>query len=228
MINNRRLLLPYAAPFLAYVLIASALGDIMPVELNYGLRIIACVSLLAWAWKWYMPITGPKSVVSSCLIGIVTGVIGLVLWIVLLIPFVDTSEAEPWTGSAFMVRLFTAGLLVPVFEEIMMRGFVFRLALQWWEARKRHDSDPLVTALDDQSVNDVAPGAWSWAAVIVSTVVFTSGHNMYEWPASIGFGLLMAGLWVVRKDLISCIVAHGVTNITLGLYVFKTESWFLW
>ncbi|WP_136809813.1 type II CAAX prenyl endopeptidase Rce1 family protein [Desulfosediminicola flagellatus] len=228
MINNRRLLVPFAAPFLAYVFIASALGDFMPIEMNYGLRIVACVALLVWGWKWYMPMTGPKSVSGSVITGVVTGIIGLAVWIVLLTPFADASEAEPWSGSAFMVRLLTAGLLVPVFEEIMMRGFVFRLALQWWEARKRHDSDPLITALDDHSVNTVLPGAWSWPAVIISTVVFASGHNTYEWPASIGFGLLMTGLWIVRKDLISCIVAHGVTNITLAIYVVKTDSWFLW
>ena len=90
-----------------------------------------------------------------------------------------------------MLRLIAAGLLVPELEEVLMRGFIFRLALQWWEARKNKDEAPLQTALEERTVNDVLPGAWSWAAVIISTVAFTSGHNVYEWPASIAYGLLM-------------------------------------
>jgi hypothetical protein len=38
----------------------------------------------------------------------------------------------------------------------------------------------------------------------------------------------MAALWIVRKDLLSCIVAHAVTNLGLGLYVRATGSWALW
>ncbi len=228
MINNRRLILPYTAPFLAYVFIASAFGDFMSVQMNYGLRFFVCMALLIWGWKWYMPLTGPRSIIASLLLGIAAGIAGLIIWVVLLTPFVEPSDTEPWSRSAFLVRICTAGLLVPIFEEIVMRGFVFRLALQWWANKKNKDRDPLITALDEQSVNNVEPGAWSWMAVLVSTVVFASGHNMFEWPASIGFGLLMAGLWIVRKGLLSCIIAHGVTNITLALYVSRTGSWYLW
>lgn len=109
-----------------------------------------------------------------------------------------------------------------------MRGFVFRLALQWDEARKSKAKDALQTAFDERSVNDVQQGAWSWAAVIISTLAFTSGHTVPEWPASIAYGLLMAGLYIYRKDLLSCIVAHAVTNIALAFYVFYTGKWYLW
>ena len=82
--------------------------------------------------------------------------------------------------------------------------------------------------LDERSVNSVEPGAWSWVAIVISTLAFTSGHHMQEWLASVVFGLFMAGVWGLRKDLISCIVAHAVTNILLALYVFGTGSWHLW
>ncbi len=227
-IPNRRLLLPYSAPFLAYVLIASALGDFTSFEVNYILRLIATLGLLIWAWKWYFPIKGPRSPFVSVLFGVGAGFLGLVIWVVLLQPFVSPEDSEPWTTTGFMLRLLAAGMLVPVFEELLMRGFIFRLALQWDEARKAKEDEPLQVALDERSVNDVKPGAWTWAAVIISTVVFASGHNVYEWPASIGYGLLMSFLWIVRKDLLSCIVAHSVTNICLALYVLQTESWHLW
>lgn len=105
---------------------------------------------------------------------------------------------------------------------------ILRFALQWDNARKNKEKEPLQIALDERSVNNVEPGAWSWGAVAISTIAFTSGHHMQEWPASIAFGLLMSWLWISRKDLISCIVAHSVTNISLAFYVFYTGSWHLW
>lgn len=227
-ISNRRLLLPYAAPFLAYVAIASGLGDITSFEVNYILRLIASLGLIFWAWKWYFPIQGPGKPAVSIIYGVGAGLVGLVIWVALLQPFVSHDDAEPWTTTGFVLRLLAAGLLVPVFEEMLMRGYIFRLALQWDEARKAKEDEPLQTALDDRSIDDVQPGAWTWAAVAISTLVFASGHNIAEWPASIGYGLLMSFLWIVRKDLLSCIVAHSVTNICLALYVLQTESWHLW
>jgi membrane protease YdiL (CAAX protease family) len=228
MITNRRLILPYAAPYLAYVFIASVFVDLISVEANYIVRLVVGVSVLTWAWKWYCPLNGPGSLLKSVLIGIAAGVIGLILWILLLIPFADSFDNDVWTKTAFMLRLLSAGLLVPVFEEILMRGFVFRLAFQWGEARRQKKDEPLQVSLDEKNINDFPPGAWSWTAVVISTFVFVSGHHLYEWPAAIVFSLLMTFLWILRKDLIVCIVAHSVTNILLAVYVLKTNSWYLW
>ncbi len=228
MISNRKLILPYAAPYLAYVIVASVFSSILPIEINYLLRIIAVIGLLIWAWKWYMVLTGPKSPWVSAFTGIIAGFLGALVWILLLTPFVDKSVADPWSTPAFLLRLFSAGLLVPVFEEILMRGYIFRLAYQWEQERKRGNDQPLPTALDEKSVLEVSPGAWSWAAIIISTLVFASGHQISEWPASIAYGLLMSMLWITRKDLLSCIVAHSITNIVLALYVLKSGNWYLW
>lgn len=63
---------------------------------------------------------------------------------------------------------------------------------------------------------------------MISTVVFTLGHEVSQWPAAIAYGLLMAALWINRKDLLSCVIAHGVTNIALALYIWNTRQWGLW
>lgn len=228
MISNRRLILPYAAPLLLYVALASIVGDSISPEANYILRLIACSAVLLWAWKWYCHLTGPRSSIGSITFGILAGVIGVIVWVALLTPFAPVKDVVPWSSTSFALRLVAAGLLVPVFEELMMRGFIFRLVLQWSQARKTKEDEPLQVALDERNINDVQPGDWTWAAVIISTLVFASGHQVYEWPASIGFGLLMALLLIVRKDLLSCIVAHSTTNICLAVYVLKTDSWNLW
>lgn len=228
MIENRRLLFPYAAPYFAYVLIASLLGDIVSEELNYILRILAATGLLFWARHWYIPLSGTKTVLSSLVSGTVFGLAGCLLWVVLLTPFTDPATASPWSTTGFLLRFFSAGFLVPLFEELMIRGYAFRLALQWGECRKKRISHPLHAALHERSINDVQPGDWSWTAVIISTLVFMIGHGIPEWPAAIAYGLLMSLLLIRQKDILACILAHGITNITLAVYILVTGSWHLW
>ena len=40
--------------------------------------------------------------------------------------------------------------------------------------------------------------------------------------------LFMALLWMRRKDLLTCITAHAVTNLTLAAYVAATGNWHYW
>jgi hypothetical protein len=224
---NRRLLLYYAAPYLAYVGLGSLLADHLAVEWIYALRLTVVSGLLAWAWRRYVPLAGPRNPWGSAVVGAAVGLFGAAAWIALLWPFAG-ADAKPWSGPGFGLRLLAAGVLVPVFEELLMRGFVLRLAVQWDGARRRGVADPLGTALDDRSVADVAAGAWTWPAVAVSTAAFTLGHQVREWPAAVAFGSLMAGLWICRKDLLSCVAAHGVANIALALFVRATGHWALW
>lgn len=228
MLTNRQLLLPYILPYMAYVAIASIPVDLLAREINYGLRLAVVVALLLWARRWLCALTGPGSPLVSVLCGIVAGVAGTGLWVVLLAPFVPAEAPASWSGLSFALRLLAAGLLVPVFEELMMRGYVFRLALQWGRERGKGTEQAFQTALDERSLEEVKPGEWSWAAVIISTLVFTAGHGIPEWPASIAYGLLMCALWAWRRDLLSCIVAHATTNIVLAIYVWKSGNWQYW
>jgi membrane protease YdiL (CAAX protease family) len=216
------------APYLAYVAAAALLTRFLSVEMSYVVRIVAVPGLLLWAWRWYVPLTGPRSPAVSAAVGVAAGLAGCALWVLLMRPFVDPAGSEPWSPQGFFLRLFSATLIVPVFEELFVRGYLFRLALQWDRARRSGIRSPLLEALDRRRVDDVAPGEWTAWAVVLSTVAFALGHTVPEWPASIAYGLLMIGLWVERKDLLSCIVAHGTTNLALGLYVRATGGWGFW
>ncbi|OQY51854.1 MAG: CPBP family intramembrane metalloprotease [Desulfobacteraceae bacterium 4572_89] len=229
---NRDLLLPYLAPYLAYVGIASLLQNIIPIEINYIIRLLVVPALLYWAWRWYVPLTGPNKPVISILWGMAGGLLGLGLWILFYSPFTEP-DTIAWSNSGFYLRLVSASLVVPVFEEIAMRGYVFRLALQWDQtrkdrARKNKLKGSLLNALDESNIAEVKPGAWTIWAVLVSSIVFALGHTIPEWPASIAYGILMSILWIMRKDLLTCIIAHGTTNFTLALYVYFTGHWELW
>jgi membrane protease YdiL (CAAX protease family) len=227
-ICNRDLLLPYCLPYLAYVGIAS-MGSRLSHEANYLLKIGIVPLLLVWAWKWYPPLTGPKNRWASMLWGTLFGVVGLLIWCLLMVPFIDITGGKPWNTTAFFLRLFSATLIVPVFEEMLMRGYILKAAFQWDMNRKEMGiRDALDKTLEQDSIDQVAPGAWSMAAVVISTLAFTVGHLMVEWPAAIAYGVLMSFLWAFRKDLVSCMVAHGVTNLGLAAYVYSTGHWGFW
>lgn len=227
-IPNRDLLLPYGVPYLAYVGIASLSQDRIPVEISYILKIIIVPLLLYWAWKWYAPITGPKKISGSIFYGIVFGIAGLVIWCLLMAPFIELT-GEPWNNSGFFLRLFSASLIVPVFEELFIRGYIFRVAFQWDINRQNNKiASPLNEALDNNSINNVKPGAWSIMAIGISTLAFTAGHLPSEWPAAVAYSILISILWIIRKDLLSCMIAHGTTNLTLALYVYFTGQWGFW
>lgn len=228
MLTNRQLVVPYALPYFVYVGLASVPADVMGRESSYGLRILVVGALLLWARRWYCILRGPRAMGASIAWGVAAGVFGAGLWVGLLSPFVSAEGARAWSPLAFWLRFAAAGALVPVFEELAMRCFVFRLALQWGQERDKGTPEPLQAVLDERSLNDVRPGEWSWTAVFVSMAVFAAGHGMAEWPAAVAYGLLMCGLWVMRRDLVSCIAAHASTNVTLALYVLTTGQWQYW
>ncbi|MEX2284575.1 MAG: CPBP family glutamic-type intramembrane protease [Gemmatimonadota bacterium] len=222
---NRDLLLPYFAPYAAFVIIATV-AEGLSRELDYAIRISVTGILLIVLRKHYQNIVGPRSPLGSVLLGAAAGVIGALVWVVLLLPFQDASAGEPYAARAFALRLAAATLVVPFAEELLCRGYILQLVTQWQQARRSGTS--VGDVIDLRSVHELTPGAWTGLAVVVSSAAFALGHSPVQWPAAFGFSLLMAAMWMVRRDLIAPITAHAVTNFVLYIYVFKTGSWGLW
>jgi hypothetical protein len=89
-------------------------------------------------------------------------------------------EAVAWSQKAFYSRLLASSLLVPVFEGILMRGYVFRMAYQWSVQRKQRKENALQHVLHNQNINNVEFGAWSIPAVLFSTIAFMVGHEVAQ------------------------------------------------
>ncbi len=227
-ITNRQLLIPYLVPYLAYVSINSLFGDRISHEFNYTLKLFLVPPLLVWAWRWYFKITGPGKIQISIITGLVTGITGCILWILLLNPFITQETTEEWSNLGFFLRVISASFIVPVFEEFFIRGYIFRFSFQISETIKKKIKHPFLYTLDNSNINDLNYSDWNIWAIIISTIIFSIGHHTSEWPACIAYGLLMSGLLIIRKDLLSCIVAHGTTNMMLALYVKHTGQWGLW
>ena len=222
--SNRELLVPYLLPLLLWV--GLGLLEHLGRETVYALRLVGCAGVLLWAQRRYISLLGPESPLTSVALGVAGGLAGTVVWIGLLAPF--AGPGTPWTPTAFLLRAATATFLVPVFEELVMRGYLLRFVLQWEAARRSDSKDALGETLDRRSIGEVEPGAWSPLAVAISTLVFAFGHAPAEWLAATAYGAMMSSRWIVRRDLISCVVAHGITNLALAIWVQRTDAWGLW
>jgi len=225
--SNRDLLLPYALPYLAYVGIAAAFGDRLGRAGTYALRLVAVPALLAWGWRRYRSLRGPGSPALSAAIGALAGLAGTALWVGLAWPFIGSGGAA-WTDLDWALRLVGSSLLPPVFEELLMRGWLLGVAVQWERARREGLARPLDVALDRRSVHDLEPGAWTPLAVMISSAVFALGHAPGHWPAAFAYGVAICGLWIARRDLVSCVAAHATTNLLLACYVRASGNWALW
>jgi hypothetical protein len=225
--SNWAVLFPYVLPYFTYVGVLSIPEEWMPRAWTYVLALVASGAAIAWAWRWTLPLTGPRSPLASVLAGVAGGVVGTVLWVLIKSPFYEAG-GDAVDPAAFWARFAASATVVAIFEEKLFRGMVLLGAVQWDEARKAGSKDPLGDALHDRSIRDVAPGAWTPAALAISTIAFAAGHAPGEWLAASVYGLLMAGLWIWRKDLLSGVVAHGVTNATLALWVVESGQWNVW
>jgi uncharacterized protein len=225
--SNAELVVPYFLPYAAYVAVPVVAGGIPP-SVGYVLRLAAAGGLLLAFRRRYRPIGGPRPAAASVAIGALAGLVGAAVWVALVAPFQDPSAGEPLVGAAFVLRLAAAVLVVPFAEELLCRGYILGVLTQWQQARRSGAPSPVAEALDGMSIHTLAGGAWTAVAVAVSSAAFALGHAPAHWLAAFGFGLLMAALWIVRRDLIAPIVAHATTNLVLYLYIYVTGSWGLW
>jgi CAAX prenyl protease-like protein len=106
------------------------------------------------------------------------------------------------------VRFLGLVVIVPIVEELFFRGFLLRF----------------VTDMDD--FQRVRTGTFSLAALLINVGVFALSHP--EWLAAAIFALALCGLLRWTKNFWTCILAHGVTNLLLGVYIVHTAQWQYW
>ncbi|MHC4934186.1 MAG: CPBP family glutamic-type intramembrane protease [Planctomycetota bacterium] len=195
-------------------------ADWLARDWNYVARIFCCSVALMWAWPRLLPLRGPGTTIHAISVGIIGGLIGWAAWLLLLTPLMG--EGAPWTVSEWALRTTAAVLVVPLFEEQLMRGYFLGLGTQWGETKSFDE------AFEKKSVRDLAPGEMNAYGVVLSTALFTIGHALVEWPAAVVYGLLMCFIYRQRRDLLTLVIAHATTNFTLAMYVWTTGEWGLW
>ena len=61
-----------------------------------------------------------------------------------------------------------------------------------------------------------------------SAIVVLFGLEHYRVIQGMIAGVIYTWLVIHQKSLKGCIIAHGVTNLGLGIYVLWTDNWIFW
>ncbi len=212
---------PYAAPFALFLLLTT-LESQLPQEaypLAYTIKIVLVTLLLIvlrGAWPEARPGGGGWAAAA------ILGVALLFAWIVVdkhTPHFAFLGHREAYNPAlaipsragliAFLgVRFFGLVVIVPIVEELFYRSFLLRF----------------VTDMDD--FQRVPLGTFSLLALGINVFVFALSHP--EWLAAAIFALAMCLLLRWTKNLFACILAHGTTNLLLGIFVLHTGQWQYW
>jgi CAAX prenyl protease-like protein len=216
----------YMLPMAIFMLFTSA-GSQWPnlYPLMYVLKTVIVAAALILLWPHYTKVRW-----DYWWLGILVGVIGIVQWVGME-KFLMSQPTLFWTRmsrdiakdafnpyehfsspammwSFIIVRWAGASLLVPVMEELFWRDFLWR---------------------NIASPNDfklVQVGEYDPSAFWLVPIFFSMVH--VQWLTAIVWGLMIALLLVRTRSIGACIIAHGVTNFLLGLYVLHTHEWFFW
>ncbi len=121
-------------------------------------------------------------------------------------PFTEISDGFQRTGF-LMLRFTTLALIVPVAEELFLRGFLVR-----W--------------IEDVDLKSVRFDNLTWQAILAPTVCSVLTHP--EIVAAVVWFSLVTWLMIHTKSFWNCVVAHIVTNLLLGIHVVVTGAWELW
>lgn len=205
--------LPFALPFIVFLLL-TAIPSVIPNSQLwvYPLKTVVTALLLLLFWEKYLPF---GRIHPLWAIGV--GVFVFFLWILPegMYPLLEESKpldpyqqmSAPWVYLWITVRLLGSCILVPIMEEIFWRLFLIR-----W--------------IVDPDFEKVPVGQFHWGAFIITSILFGFEHN--RWLVGIGAGVAYNLLLFRTKSIMCCIVAHGITNLILGLYVLHTGNWTFW
>ncbi|MGD8321998.1 MAG: CAAX prenyl protease-related protein [Gemmatimonadota bacterium] len=120
-------------------------------------------------------------------------------------PFARLPRPAAWAWITF--RLLGATVVVAVVEELFWRGFLLRWIIH-------------------QDFRKVAIGAFTWPSFLATSALFAVEHN--RWLVGLVAGVAYNLLLYRTRSLYACMIAHGVTNLVLGLYVLSTGQWSFW
>jgi uncharacterized protein len=117
-------------------------------------------------------------------------------------------EAERSNAAVLLLRGLRASLIVPIVEELFWRAWLMR-----WLLKPNFAEVPL--------------GAYSPQVFWIVAALFASEHGPY-WDVGLAAGVLY-NWWMIRtKSLGDLILAHGVTNACLSIYVVAAGKWEYW
>ena len=186
-----------------------------PVYWIYPAQTVICGALIVWFWRDY-EFRRLRGVWFAIAIAIV--VFGL--WIAPQQFFGAAPRVTGFNPGFFekgstlywinvLLRFLRLVVVAPLVEEIFWRGFLLRY---------------LIT----EKFMTITVGTFSWISFLVVTLAFGFSHTRADWIAAFICGALYNFVAYRTRSLASCVVAHAVTNLLLGLWIMETGQWGFW
>ena len=223
---RRRKSAAYVLPFVAFVALIALNAALRKIDNQlwltapeywlYPVQTILCGALLIWFRREY-----EFQRLRNAGFTIAVAAVVFVVWIspqtflgfssrtVGFNPLLLFNERSPFYWIELVLRFVRLVIIVPFVEEIFWRGFLLRFLI-------------------NEDFQRVPIGAFSWFSFVVVTLGFALSHSPPDWPAALIAGALYNGVAYRTKSLSSCILAHAVTNMLLGVWIMKTGQWGFW
>ena len=219
---DRHPALPYVAPFAVFMLLLAGLPPLaLPPRADAVVRVTILAATLLLVSRSAIDLRVTKWL-GTLAVG--TGV--FLVWIApdLIVPGWRSHAAfqNGITGSltvsmpvegqqdwvVLSLRIARAALLVPILEELFWRAWLPRF-------------------LDARDFRTRPLGTFTTLSFVATTILFAAEHGPF-WEVGLAAGLAY-NWWMMRtRSLGDLIVAHGVTNLLLSLFVLYTERWEFW
>jgi membrane protease YdiL (CAAX protease family) len=234
-VDNGRSIRAHVIPFAAWIAVLHFLDvPAVPPSIRYLLQVVAGLACLA-VWKPWRGYEGPRG--SDVLPALAAGLAVLAVWVL---------PESPWMAQQFpafhefyarwLVGLWPPGVLEPApdrtpfapevcgwplalvraggsafviapIEEFFWRSFVFR-----WALAADFEKIPL--------------SARRWGMLLAVSFFFGVEHA--QWFAGILAGLAYGGLMMFTGRIWAPVLAHGVTNLGLAVYVLMYGAYGFW
>jgi CAAX prenyl protease-like protein len=181
----------------------------------YPAQTLICGALVTWFRREY-ELRAPRKVWFAIAIGLVV----FVVWIAPqqffgLAPRLTGFDPDAFGGQPAMywgtvvLRFARLVVVVPLVEEIFWRGFLLRYLI-------------------NERFTTIAIGTFSWISFALVTLGFGFAHSRADWIPALICGALYNLVAYWTRSLASCVVAHAVTNLLLGLWIMQTRQWGFW
>ena len=220
--------IPYFSPYFAFLGI-KAIADLFPngLYLGYILAYVAAAALLWIFHQKYQEMHENKITSLNLFWALMVGVIGITIWILpyhYIANFAKTDGIfgllgsrqntiklhhlqKSWLSPFILFRFIGYVLIVPIFEELFIRSFLWRFII-------------------NPDIEKVAIGDYTAFAFWGTAILFALSHN--EWIVAFLYAVIINLFLIIKKDIKLCMVAHGFSNAILVIYVIISENWFLW
>lgn len=188
--------------------------------LVYAVRIGATLAAVAWCWPairawlgrpaWWPPVLGLLLVVPWIVLaglqrdaGWATGLGARSGYD----PFAALGAGTPAAWAFLLVRALGLVVVVPLIEELFLRGFLMRTVIRddFW----------------------TVPFGTLTAASAAACMVYAVATHPAEAFAAAGWFAIVSGIAAATRRPIDAVLAHAGTNLALGAYVLATGSWWL-